>query len=207
MSKTNTRWTKASVIAEGKKYTNRTQFQLSSGGAYNKARAEGYLDQACAHMSRKKKVSKLTFERVSKAAKQCNTRAEFFRKCGAEYRKAFRENWIDTVCAHMPVHAGHKWDFESVKLEAARYKHRVDFMRKSQSAYKRAMACGWLDDVCKHMIPKERHGVWTYKEVAREAKKYKYRADFSAGSPSAYKSASRNFWLDLVCTHMKPKHG
>ena len=105
----------------------------------------------------------------------------------------------------MPAHIGIKWDFAAVKKEAAKYKHRVDFMVKSQSAYKRAIAEGWINKVCKHMVPKERRGVWPYKEVARVAKKYKHRSDFSLHAKGAYSAALRQGWIDDVCKHMTPK--
>lgn len=200
-----TAWSAEAVLAEAKKYTNRTQFQIHSGGAYNIARAEGYLDVACAHISRKKNTTKLTYERVKAAAQQYTTRSTFYKGSPPEYRKAHLEGWLDDVCSHMPSHIGHKWNFVAVKREASRYQHRVDFMKKSQSAYKRALAEGWLDTVCKHMKPKQRHGVWTYQEVVREAKKYKYRSDFAAKSKGAYNAAKREDWLESVCRHMKPK--
>lgn len=201
----NEEWTFECVVAEAKKYKTRTEFSRGSGGAYNKARYEGYIDIVCAHMKRKKRPDTITIRQVKAAAKKYKTRAEFYKNCGPEYGKAAREDWLDTVCSHMPEHAGYRWDKKSLKKEAARYQHRVDFMRQSQSAYKRALKEGWLDAICKHMTPKERRSPISQKDVARAAKRCKYRSDFSVKYPSEYKAASRNGWLDTLCAHMPPK--
>ena len=199
------RWDFEAVLAEAKKYSSRTEFSRGAGGAYNIARAEGYIDLACAHMARKKKPLKFTRAQVKAAAKKYKTRSEFYRHCGPEYALAIREGWLDIACRHMPEHAGHRWDKKSLKKEAARYKHRVDFMRQSQSAYQRALANGLLDTICKHMVPKERPRPYTFKDVARIAKKYKYRSDFALKAKGAYSAARREKWLETVCAHMTPK--
>lgn len=198
-------WTFEAVLAEAEKYSNRTAFSRGAGGAYNKARDEGYIDIACAHMTRKKPPLKFTLAQVKAAAKKYKTRSEFYRHCGPEYALAFREGWIEIVCGHMPEHAGLRWDKASVKKEAAKYKHRVDFMTQSQSAYKRALADGYLDAICKHMTPKERRSPLTEMDVTRAAKKYKYRSDFALKARAEYKLACREGWLDTVCAHMTPK--
>jgi hypothetical protein len=193
------------VLNVADNYSNRTEFSRGSGGAYNKARQEGYLDIACAHMPRKQYPITITLERVRAAAEKCTTRSEFYRNSKAEYAKAVRKGWLDKVCRHMPENVGHRWNKKALKIEAARYQHRVDFMKQSQSAYKRAFAEGCLDDICKHMTTKDRRGAFTLKEVAREARKYKHRSDFSTKSVGAYRAAHRNGWLEVVCAHMTPK--
>lgn len=198
-------WTIEAVLAEAEKYTSRTEFSRGAGGAYNKARDEGYIEIACAHMTRKKPALKFTLAQVKAAAKKHKTRSEFYSHCGPEYALAFREGWLEIVCGHMPKHAGQRWDKDSVKKEAAKYKHRVDFMTQSQSAYKRALADGYLDAICKHMTPKLRRSPLTEMDVARAAKKYKYRSDFALKSQAEYKMACRKGWLDTACAHMKPK--
>jgi hypothetical protein len=198
-------WTFEDILAEAEKFTSRTEFSRVSGGAYNKARVEGYLDLACAHMTRKKPALKFTLAQVKAAAKKYKTRSEFYRHCGPEYALAIREGWLEIACRHMPEHAGYRWDKQSLKNEAARYKHRVDFMKHSQSAYKRALANGTIDAICKHMTPKERSSPYTFKQVARAAKKYKHRSDFSLKDKGEYQAARREGWLETVCSHMTAK--
>ena len=103
--------TKAEVLAEAEKYTTRSEFSRGSGGAYNKARAEGYLDLACAHMSRKPYPTSLTYEKVKACAAKHKTRSRFLLKNPSEYNKAVREGWLSEICSHMPAHIGVKWDF------------------------------------------------------------------------------------------------
>ena len=49
------------------------------------------------------------------------------------------------------------------------------------------------------------NGHWTYKNVCKDAKKYKTRSEFSTGS-GAYRVALKNKWINDVCSHMKELH-
>ena len=44
---------------------------------------------------------------------------------------------------------------------------------------------------------------WTYETCRKEAKKYKTRSNFAAGSSEAYLAAWKNKWLDKICKHIK----
>lgn len=97
------------------------------------------------------------------------------------------------------------WARETVLAEAKRYARRKDFKRGSVGAYEFANAHGILDEACAHMqLIKRRNGYWTKARTAVEAAKYRSRASFQTGHPTAYKAAFRGGWLDEVCAHMRP---
>jgi hypothetical protein len=50
--------------------------------------------------------------------------------------------------------------------------------------------------------------IWNKHSISKEAKKYKTRKDFYTNNNSAYTLASKNGWLQDVCSHMKGgRHG
>lgn len=55
------------------------------------------------------------------------------------------------------------------------------------------------------MIRKKR-GYWTKERCREEALKYTLRKDFRISSGGAYSAASRNGWLDEICSHMICKY-
>ena len=46
---------------------------------------------------------------------------------------------------------------------------------------------------------------WNFKRCASHAILYERRVDFLKGSPSAYRAALKNNWLEEICVHMAPK--
>lgn len=95
------------------------------------------------------------------------------------------------------------WTNETCEDEAKKYKTRKDFKIKSTSAYKYAVRNNILEDVCTHMKQKQKEpGYWTKERCQEESLKYKHRKEFQKNSGSAYNVASKNGWLDEICSHM-----
>lgn len=88
-------------------------------------------------------------------------------------------------------------------LDALKYKNRQAFMRGSASSYQIASRHGWLNDICSHMeeILKPK-GYWTLQSCKKEALKYNSKMEFKASNSSAYSIATKNKWLDEICSHM-----
>jgi hypothetical protein len=101
------------------------------------------------------------------------------------------------------------WDFENSQKKALMYETRNEFYKGSPGAYYSSIRNGWLDEVCSHMVlQKGDRGYWdVFENVQEEALKYKTRNEFKLGSPSAYVSARKKGWLDIVCSHMILKKG
>ena len=57
----------------------------------------------------------------------------------------------------------------------------------------------WLDEMKEIQKPS---GFWTKARCSEEAKKYERRSEFKKKAGSAYNIASKNKWLDNICSHM-----
>jgi len=97
-----------------------------------------------------------------------------------------------------------KWTKEKCQEEALKYKYRTDFQNNSRGSYLRSKRSGWLDEVCSHMKRPPSHKLkWNKEKCGEEALKYKKRSDYKKSSGSSYVAASKNKWLDEICSHMK----
>ncbi|MDB9982737.1 GIY-YIG nuclease family protein [Gammaproteobacteria bacterium] len=95
------------------------------------------------------------------------------------------------------------WTFESVSREAKKYNTHAEFVAGSSGAHSAAYRNGWLDEVTSHMqLFKKPRGYWNLEKAWDEAKKYQSRKQFAEGSGAAYDFASRNGYMDQICTHM-----
>ena len=96
----NKKWTYETVKNEALNYETRSNFSKGSGGAYQKAQQNGWLDDVCAHMQSKPKT-KWTYEAIKNEALNYETRSAF-QKCNTgAYHAARRHGWLDQVCSHM----------------------------------------------------------------------------------------------------------
>lgn len=99
-------------------------------------------------------------------------------------------------------HSKSKWTLEICRQEALKYSYRTSF-QKNSPAYKAAYKYGWLDEICGHMVkPKPHNYKWTFEECEKEAKKYSLKKDFQSNSNIAFQIASKNKWLEQICSHM-----
>jgi hypothetical protein len=95
------------------------------------------------------------------------------------------------------------WTYDTIKEEALKFKTRGDFQKFSGRAYAVARNNGWLDDFCSHMLKiRFEKGYWNLDKVREEALKFNSKVEFKDKSVNAYYSATRNGWLDDVCSHM-----
>jgi len=97
------------------------------------------------------------------------------------------------------------WTKETCAVEALKYSTRGEFRLKSMTAYNLSLKRKWIDDICTHMHqtrnPKD---YWNNKEhCVAEALKYGTKTDFITNSMSAYNSAIKNGWLEIITQHMK----
>jgi len=144
--------------------------------------------------------AKWTFERCKSEAAKYRTRYEFQKGSGGTYQAAFRNRWIDEICAHMEK-VRTAWTFERCKSEAKGYRTRYEFQKGSSGIYQAARNNGWLDEICAHM--EKVRTTWTLETCRLEAKGCRTRNEVMKGSMSAYDAAWRNRWLDEICVHME----
>ena len=108
-----TRWTVEKAKEAAKKYTTRAEFQSKCYSAYEVLWDRGLLDDACAHMPKRKRA--WSAEEAKNAALSFKTRAEFQRENNGAYGFLCKAGILDDACRHMgPAERG--YDRESVAI-------------------------------------------------------------------------------------------
>ena len=137
------------------------------------------------------------------AAKECNTRNEFYKKFAAASTWARKNGWFDDYTWFLPEHEARvngnigkhkKWTYEACYNEAMKYKARGEFCNYSNGAYVSALKNGWLDDYS-WFTPSKSQKKWNYDTCYAEAKKYTMKAEVERKSSGAYDKARDNGWL------------
>ena len=198
-------WNVERCKQEALKYESRTQFHRSSGSAYLAARDFGILDNICVHMSKKKSFRIWTKEKSFEEALKYQSKKEFKANNSGAFSAASKSGFLDEICSHMnPFRKPNGyWDFENCKAEAAKYITRSEFQKKSISSYREALNNDWLDEICSHMtVINKPKNHWSKDNCHQEALKYKTRSEFQKTSNASYCKASKEKWLDEICSHM-----
>ena len=94
-----------------------------------------------------------TKERVAETAATHETRTKFQQGDRSPYYIAWRNGWLDDVCAHMssPIKRPGFWNKARCHEEALKYNSRSDFRGGSSKAYFAALRKGFMDAICHHM--------------------------------------------------------
>jgi predicted GIY-YIG superfamily endonuclease len=234
----NSYWNKENCALEAKKYVSRAQFRLSSAGAYNRARLDGFLDEICTHMeilgnrnfrhiyayefSDKSVYVGLTYNiNIRKSQHStCGSVFNYIKSTGFDFKfvqitekaielkkaielerktldKYVKDGWNKlNICDTGSTGSNIKfWVKEKCSEEAKKYSSRGEFKKSNNSAYNSAWKNGWLDDICAHMISSKKPvGFWTKEKCSEEAKKYNSITDFRNSSSGAYDAMHTNEW-------------
>ena len=204
-------WTKENCHKEALKYSTKTEFRNSSGGAYRKILKEKWdTDEFFKHMNRPiGRGIKWTKEKCHEEALKYKHKVDFKNAYGSAYRRAIVCGWLDEITSHMTTKVnrkrGSKYDlsFENCKKEALKHKHKIDFKKSSPTIYEHIRRNGWISKVCEHMILKNTK--WTKERCHEEALKHKHKVDFKNANGSAYNRARVCGWLDEITSHMTAK--
>lgn len=92
-------WCYDSVLQEALNCNTRTEFKMTSRGAFNWAVRNNKLDDVCSHMLQV--LNYWDLKSVKSEAKKYKTRLEFQKRAIAPYKWAMRNKKLDIVCAHM----------------------------------------------------------------------------------------------------------
>lgn len=92
-------WTFDRVKEEALKFSNRSDFQKGSNGAYSSANRNGWSDEVCSHMVIL--IKRWTFDKVEAEALKFINRSGFQKGSNGAYCAAHRNGWLDKVCSHM----------------------------------------------------------------------------------------------------------
>jgi predicted GIY-YIG superfamily endonuclease len=94
------------------------------------------------------------------------------------------------------------WTKERCAEEALKYNSRIEFKTKNRYAYNKACEYKCLDEICQYNTKYKTRNYWTKERCAEEALKYSKRGDFLIKSKGAYNAASKNGWLEEICSHI-----
>ena len=198
-------WTFEKIAEEALKHKYRNEFSKSSYQAYDKARVNGWLDIVCTHMEYKSKPRNYwTYEKCYTESLKYTRKIDFEIGCQVAYKKALKNNWMDSICSHMVEikKPNGYWTLDKCKEEALKYEKIKDFATNVSNVYKVSCKNGWIEEVTAHM---DRLTIWSYDKCKTEALKFSSLYNFRKKSTSCYSHIHRNGWLDLLCAHMKRK--
>lgn len=189
------KWTLVKCQEEASKYTNKTEFQKDSSGAYSAAKRNKWLQEITSHYeilgnSNKRFIYAYEFSDNSVyigLTYNINKRKINHSREGTVFNYS-----IDTKI--IPIFK--QLISEPVDIEKA--KELENFYLEQ---YKDE---GWI------ILNKAKTGglggntiKWNYKACKKEALKYETRNEFKVNSKGAYESAAKNGWRDDICSHMK----
>ena len=197
MRKNKGHWTKEKCKEEALKYKTRAEFKKGSGGAYNVAKNNCWLDELC---------EKMIY--LGNRFKRCVYIYKFEDKSvyiGLTYNIEERDNKHKRAKDSGVFRYIKKTNLIPV-LTHTDYMHVEDAKKKEGEMVEKFRNEGY-----KILNVSETGGVgggyikWTLEKCKEEALKYNSRKGFATESNSAYNSARRYNWLEEVCSHMNTK--
>lgn len=184
--------------------SSRYEFSKKYYSAYNSSLKNCWIDDICKHMlGRSIPCGYWNKEKCRLEALKYSNRTEFSKQSNGAYTAALKKGWLDEICKHMVVKWQHKWDKESCRKEALKYNNRSDFAKYAVGAWTAACKKGWMDEICSHMEIRRKYNIWNKETCHQEALKYTNRKDFQEFASGAWAAASKNNWLDEICSHME----
>jgi hypothetical protein len=155
-TKPRTKWTKELVVARSKPFDTRSDFQNAEASAYQAARKNGWVEDACAHMVAPPRRH-WSEEELTEALAACYSITELMETNPQAYTAARRRGIFEKAGAHLTRKLRTLTDVDIVEI-AKTYETRKAFERDDSSAYVLARGRGILEECCAHMAPATRNG-------------------------------------------------
>lgn len=145
------RWTKETVVSDALNYASVSEWRKHSPSAYAICCRNKWNEEACAHMSRKKRVNGFwSDEKVMAEAAKYSSTAEWADKSSSSYAVAKKRGLVPVTMLRGLIH--NQWTKSQISKVAKECKTRGEFRNTHPSAYSIAIDKGWLEDVCAHML-------------------------------------------------------
>lgn len=201
------KWSKKKCEEEALKYRTRSEFADLSGGAYEVARRNGWLDNYTWFEETKKPNGYWdNYDSCYDAASKCKTKTEFIKRYLSAYLSAKENGWLEqyTWLNIKRVSHNKKWDYNTVFEEAKKYTTKKEFSTNARGAYKVALANGWIKlydwfeetSIVHRRACLAKKKKWTFEACKQLASQSKGRKVFRLKSGGAYEAAWRKLWLD-----------
>ena len=195
-NKPNNYWTFDACKNEALKYITKIEFRNQSSSAYQTAKRKNFLNEICAHMiplgnQHKKLIYSYEF-------------SDNYVYVGLTYN-IIKRNWEHLTDIKSPVYK-HILKTNIIPIHKILINEFVDVNEAKTLEnywYEKYKSNGWK------MLNKAKTGAlggnkiyWTFEKCKEEALKYNTKYKFVKNSGSAYNSALKNNWLDIITTHM-----
>lgn len=143
-----------------------------------------------------------TKEKVILEATKYSCKKDFRLKSNSAYQYAVKHKFINEINIHTNKrHRVTDWDvFCSVKKSNSIFEFRTLYSKEYYAYTKRKKR--YHHSLTSHMPRSKTERYWDHEKTYQEAKKYKYKSDFSRNSSGAYDYAMKNGILKDVTSHM-----
>ena len=205
------RWwnVKEHVFEESKKYKTWNEFFLKSSAAHFSARKHKWEDEMT-WLDRDQAPQGYwqNEDNVIEESKKYSTRTDFFKGCHAAYDYASKHNlWERMPWIKTKTKINGYWTKERVFEEGSKYSTKKEFQMYAPTAYTKATKNKWISEMTWFVSKVKPMGYWQNKQnVIDESRKYSSRVDFRWGTPSAYRSAIDNGWIDEMEWLKRPQN-
>ena len=188
------KWSSKDVVfEESHKYHSRTEFKRKSGGAYNHAQSNGWLDEM-PWLTTPPRPIKWTREKVFEESHKYQYRGEFGTGSAQAYRVAKDNGWLEEMTWIKEIRKPNNyWTKAKVFEESRKYTNQKEFKENANGAYQAAMRQGWIKEMTwLKPLPLGHISEWTRERIIEESKKYSSRSEFAEKSQTAYHHACEN---------------
>ena len=155
---------KENVLADAQKYCYKAEWARASGGALSSAKRNGWLAEACSHMtSPKVPMGYWTLVRLKENSQQYQTPADWKKANASAYATASARGWLEDCCIHMTrerMPSGY-WTKERVIESALGFSTVAAWSLVAGDAYDAAKRSGWIKGATAHMVKIVSHGEHT----------------------------------------------
>jgi len=185
------KWTsKKAVFEESHKFQSRSEFKRKSGGAYNHALSNGWLDEMIWLQKPSPRI-KWTREKVFEESHKYRYKGDFCNGSPRAYEVAMSNGWLDEMTwIKGKRKPSNYWTRERVFEESHKYTNKKDFEANAKTAFQKAIQNGWLKEMpWLIQLPLGPVSIWTREKIIEESKKYTSRTEFAKKSSTAYRHA------------------
>lgn len=175
-------WTRERVLVDARRHTYQAEWIRASSGAFTVARRNGWLQEACAHMTSPKiPMGYWTLETLKADARNYTTRAAWKKASQSSYSTAVQQGLLKECCAHMDRlrKPDGYWTSARCIESASRFDTVAEWSLAEPAAYDAAKRHGWIALATKHMVRVFSHGERTlYMLLLQHDIKFEYQKRF-----------------------------
>ena len=196
-------WTYDKCMEESRKFKYKSDFNLGSKGAYDSCRRNGWLNDAYAHMKKRKPHKIWSKKECLELALDYVSVFGFKNRSESAYNTCVTNGWLNELVFREIKKYKLKHTKKECVLIALKYNNKHDFKINSPQIYSYVCRYHWLKDCIKHMKSKIGAGRPHYNNLTKEdciqsASHYHNVSEWLKNDRINYNTAWRNKWL-LEC--------